>query len=60
MAELATKADLLAMEQALQTEARNSFAELHKTMNTLVRQLTIRFAVMMVVFDAIVIILWHK
>jgi hypothetical protein len=49
MAELVTKADLLATKQELQTELRSSIAELRSSMETQTLRLTVRLGAMLAV-----------
>ena len=49
MAELVTKADLLATKQELQTEFRSAFAELRSSIETLTLRLTVRLGTMLAV-----------
>ena len=49
MAELVTKADLLATKQELQTEIRSAFAELRSSIGALNLRLTVRFGAMLAV-----------
>jgi hypothetical protein len=60
MVELATKADLAAMQQRLQTELRNMRLGLRNSLDTQTLRLTINFGAMMVVWVvAAAIILKH-